>query len=418
MYFTQWKILLQIKQTQKNTNIKNTNTKTHKHTNTKTHKHTNTKTQQTHKHKNTQTQKHTNTKTHKHKNNIKIKTYIVIISVFSLMSDFTNNIFSLFDTSIKMSMLNSINSNNGIFGSVFAMIFIAFTSHVIKMFQDNISSKDGLSFSFLYYKHPFWYYLKKRNIIEYTGKTTMLKNAYQESMTVSNAFSDKFKALWKHISSTAIANKTSSIYKIKEYYSFSSIKKQNETDSIYVVSQIESFIIDEKLQIYAYTSIQNEENEDEQKKSSKTEKIVITLYSYVCSLHDLREFVDNITEKYLVSLENNRYKKKFIYSLVKTKFEDNSYECWQESMFESNRSFDNVYFDGKSNFISKIDFFLNNKQWYQEKGIPYTLGIGLHGPPGTGKTSLIKAVSNYTNRHIVIISSYTPPAKTRGWRSI
>ena len=37
-------------------------------------------------------------------------------------------------------------------------------------------------------------------------------------------------------------------------------------------------------------------------------------------------------------------------------------------------------------------------------GIPYSLGIGLHGPPGTGKTSFIKALAQYTNRHIIIIS--------------
>jgi chaperone BCS1 len=37
-------------------------------------------------------------------------------------------------------------------------------------------------------------------------------------------------------------------------------------------------------------------------------------------------------------------------------------------------------------------------------GIPYTLGVGIHGPPGTGKTSFFKALANYTGRHIVNLS--------------
>lgn len=53
---------------------------------------------------------------------------------------------------------------------------------------------------------------------------------------------------------------------------------------------------------------------------------------------------------------------------------------------------------------NRIDFFLNNRKWYYDRGIPYKYAILLHGIPGTGKTTLAKYIASYTNRNIVVVS--------------
>jgi len=76
---------------------------------------------------------------------------------------------------------------------------------------------------------------------------------------------------------------------------------------------------------------------------------------------------------------------------------------FNEFPFESSKSFQNVFFQEKDKIVSRVKFFLENESWYAERGVPYTLGFLLHGLPGSGKTSTIKALANLTQRHIVSV---------------
>lgn len=144
-------------------------------------------------------------------------------------------------------------------------------------------------------------------------------------------------------------------------------------------------------------------------------KYIFEVYSYEYNVERLKEIVDRILEEYKQERANNLGKQPYYFNekcIPVPRDIDGGYrfESAQKTLifdmtpFYTNKSLTNVFGTHLDIVKKRVDMFVNNPMWYQRKGIPHTLGILLSGPPGTGKTSAIKAIANDTGRHIFNIS--------------
>ncbi|KAG5513909.1 hypothetical protein PMAC_000531 [Pneumocystis sp. 'macacae'] len=58
----------------------------------------------------------------------------------------------------------------------------------------------------------------------------------------------------------------------------------------------------------------------------------------------------------------------------------------------------------KEQIIEDIKEFLNNEDWYSQRGIPYRRGYLFHGPPGNGKTSFIQSIAGELEYNICLLN--------------
>ena len=305
---------------------------------------------------------------------------------------------------LNMIIFDKIKIGNPIIDMIVTSVFLSLIAILLKKLNNYYLTLklDMINVADIFYK---------KNIITFQGTICTGNSVYDGSMSRTNTFSDSFKALLYFIIQSIENNK--SINEITEYtieqkniFNDHNMNHKTINTSCYMVTQYKQFILCEKLDLYIKVNIETSTNGSEDKSTAKRQydTITITIFSYKSNLNTIKNYVDNLTNKYLAFIENSRKNKLFIYTLIKAKYEKKSFELWNEIQFLSTRSFSNIFFKEKNDIIKKIDFFLHNKQWFYDKGIPYSLGIGTYGPPGTGKTSIIKSIANYTNRNIIVIS--------------
>lgn len=161
--------------------------------------------------------------------------------------------------------------------------------------------------------------------------------------------------------------------------------------------------------IYMYLTIfdthKEEEDSNEKKLVVKHNEYRLTVYSKTHYVDYIESFVNSISKDYIIAVRENQ--KSQIFNMIVNEIRDNEYIDKVRLPFTTTKTFDTLFFEQKEKLIKRLHHFKTNKTEYKRIGMHYCLGILLHGLPGTGKSSCIKAMAKYLNRDLYIVSAGT-----------
>jgi hypothetical protein len=212
------------------------------------------------------------------------------------------------------------------------------------------------------------------------------------------------------------------VYKVENTYNI----KYCEVIDVETNTVVKTFIpADEMVSFELYPDIYIELSSDKniankEKKTDFLDFLIVNFYikTYEHDISHIHSFIKMCEEKFENSINEQLSKHKYIFKYNSKKSvgrgEERHYDdgecvssrhvgikCDEYPLVTNKHLIRNCFFTQRDALIKRIDFFINNEQWYNDRGIPYQLTLVFEGPAGCGKTSTVKGIGTYTDRHIV-----------------
>nr|QYA18573.1 mitochondrial chaperone BCS1 [Clandestinovirus] len=155
---------------------------------------------------------------------------------------------------------------------------------------------------------------------------------------------------------------------------------------------------------YDETVVNKEDKKDDKTNDGSRKKTLmgkVTLAIATDQTHILKAFIQQCWAQYVDNLYPEKKKEKEpLYYFSPTDDSKDDVPCFTRLALDNRRTFDAIFFPNKPRVLRVINEFMTRTGKFANPNIPWKLGVLLHGPPGCGKTTFIKALANMLHRNI------------------